>query len=42
MSLEWTVKGEGNFKGTATLTLLSPAPEGEKLQDRATFTYKCS
>ncbi|MEU8379389.1 hypothetical protein [Streptosporangium sp. NPDC048865] len=40
--LEWTVKGEGNFKGTATLTLLSPVPEGEKLQDRATFVYKCS
>ncbi|WP_329429015.1 hypothetical protein OG339_07740 [Streptosporangium sp. NBC_01495] len=42
VSLEWTVKGEGNFKGTATLMLLSPLPDGEKLQDRATFTYKCS
>ncbi|MGS2644040.1 hypothetical protein [Streptosporangium sp. LJ11] len=42
VSLEWTVKGEGNFKGTATLMLLAPVPEGKKLQDRATFTYKCS
>ncbi|MFF3440223.1 hypothetical protein [Streptosporangium sp. NPDC002721] len=42
VSLEWTVKGEGSFKGTATLTLLSPVPEGKKLQDRATFIYKCS
>ncbi|MEU4407412.1 hypothetical protein AB0F88_23045 [Streptosporangium sp. NPDC023963] len=42
VSLEWTIKGEGNFKGTATLMLLTPVPEGKKLQDRATFTYKCS
>ncbi|GAA3413022.1 hypothetical protein [Streptosporangium vulgare] len=42
VSLEWTVKGEGNFKGTATLMVLSPVPEGKKIQDRATFTYKCS
>ncbi|MGJ6960462.1 hypothetical protein ACSDR0_01015 [Streptosporangium sp. G11] len=42
VSLEWTVKGEGSFKGTATLQLLSPVPEGKKLQDKATFTYKCS
>lgn len=42
VSLEWTVKGEGSFKGTATLMVLSPVPEGKKIQDRATFTYKCS
>lgn len=42
VNLEWTVKGEGDFKGTATLALLSPVPEGKKLQDRATFTYRCS
>ncbi|GAA3441552.1 hypothetical protein [Planomonospora venezuelensis] len=42
VSLEWTVKGEGSFKGTATLRLLSPVPEGAKLEDRASFTYRCS
>ncbi|MFC7648821.1 hypothetical protein ACFQX6_56595 [Streptosporangium lutulentum] len=42
VSLEWTVKGEGSFKGTATLQVLSPLPQGRKLQDKATFTYKCS
>ncbi|GAA2876292.1 hypothetical protein GCM10010517_37410 [Streptosporangium fragile] len=42
VSLEWTVKGEGSFRGTATLELVSPRPEGEKLQDRASFSYKCS
>ncbi|WP_068926111.1 hypothetical protein [Planobispora rosea] len=42
VSLEWTVKGEGTFKGTATLRLLSPVPEGAKIEDRASFTYKCS
>ncbi|WP_030911960.1 hypothetical protein [Streptosporangium amethystogenes] len=42
VSLDWTVKGEGSFKGTVILSLLSPAPEGKKIQDRATFTYKCS
>lgn len=42
VSLDWTVKGEGSFKGTITLSLLSPVPEGKKIQDRATFTYKCS
>jgi len=42
VNLEWTVKGEGSFKGTATLVLLSPVPEGKKIQDKATFAYKCS
>lgn len=41
VSLEWTVKGEGSFKGTATLRLLSPLPPGGKLQDKASFTYRC-
>ncbi|MEU4829556.1 hypothetical protein [Streptosporangium sp. NPDC023615] len=40
--LDWTVKGEGAFRGTATLRLLSPAPATGRLQDAATFTYKCS
>lgn len=39
--LLWTVKGKGTFKGTATLTVLSPLPDGKKLEDKATFTYKC-
>ncbi|ACZ90346.1 hypothetical protein [Streptosporangium roseum] len=39
--LQWSVKGEGSFKGTATLRLLSPLPEGKKLQDKATFNFKC-
>nr|BFE82667.1 hypothetical protein GCM10020093_052680 [Planobispora longispora] len=42
VSLDWTVKGEGSFKGTATLRLLSPVPEGTKLEDKASFTYRCS
>ncbi|GIH97373.1 hypothetical protein ACFFMN_20105 [Planobispora siamensis] len=42
VSLSWTVKGEGSFKGTATLRLLSPLPEGASIEDKATFTYKCS
>ncbi|MEV7008051.1 hypothetical protein [Streptosporangium sp. NPDC051022] len=41
VSLEWTVKGEGGFRGTATLRVISPLPEGKKLQDKASFTYKC-
>ncbi|MER7130910.1 hypothetical protein [Streptosporangium saharense] len=41
VTLEWTIKGEGAFRGTATLRLLSPLPEGKKIQDKATFTYKC-
>ncbi|WP_433243054.1 hypothetical protein ACQPYK_39170 [Streptosporangium sp. CA-135522] len=39
--LQWTVKGEGSFKGTATLRVLSPLPEGRKLQDKASFTFNC-
>ncbi|GII03958.1 hypothetical protein [Planobispora takensis] len=42
VSLSWTVKGEGSFKGTATLRLLSPVPEGASIEDKATFTYRCS
>ncbi|MFI7535000.1 hypothetical protein [Streptosporangium sp. NPDC049376] len=41
VSLEWTVKGEGRFRGTATLRLLSPLAGGQKVQDKASFTYKC-
>ncbi|GAA3007645.1 hypothetical protein GCM10017559_32290 [Streptosporangium longisporum] len=39
--LDWTVKGEGDFRGTATLLLLSPSPATGKIQDKASFTYKC-
>lgn len=39
--LQWSVKGEGSFKGTATLRLLSPLSEGKKLQDKASFIFKC-
>ncbi|MBB2911160.1 hypothetical protein FHS43_002425 [Streptosporangium becharense] len=42
VTLEWTVKGEGSFRGTATLELVSPLPVGKKLQDRTSFTYRCS
>lgn len=41
VSLEWTVKGEGSFKGTATLRVISPMARDGKLQDRASFTYRC-
>ncbi|PZG17672.1 hypothetical protein C1I98_38600, partial [Spongiactinospora gelatinilytica] len=41
VSLKWTVKGEGSFKGTATLRVISPLPEGGRVEDKATFTYRC-
>ncbi|GAA3087135.1 hypothetical protein [Streptosporangium carneum] len=41
VDLQWTVKGEGRFRGTATLKLLSPLPADGKVQDKASFTYKC-
>ncbi|RBQ17594.1 hypothetical protein DP939_24870 [Spongiactinospora rosea] len=41
VSLKWTVKGEGSFKGTATLRVISPLPGGERVEDKATFTYRC-
>ncbi|MCG5212707.1 protein kinase family protein [Streptosporangium soli] len=40
VNLRWTVKGEGSFKGTATLRVLSP-PGEKRIQDKATFTYRC-
>ncbi|MFJ2031632.1 hypothetical protein [Streptosporangium sp. NPDC087985] len=39
--LEWSVKGEGSFRGTATLQVLSPLSGGKDLQDRAGFTFRC-
>lgn len=39
--LRWTVKGQGVFKGTATLRVISPVPNGKRIQDRASFTYRC-
>ncbi|MDF5757246.1 hypothetical protein [Spongiactinospora sp. TRM90649] len=41
VSLKWTVKGEGSFKGTATLRVLSPVTTGKRGEDKATFTYRC-
>jgi hypothetical protein len=40
VNLKWTVKGEGSFKGTATLRVLSP-PGTKRIEDKATFTYRC-
>ncbi|MFE3452896.1 hypothetical protein ACFXJ8_28610 [Nonomuraea sp. NPDC059194] len=39
--LRWTVKGEATAKLTARLRVLSPVPQGQKVEDKATFTYKC-
>ncbi|MGW5685615.1 hypothetical protein [Nonomuraea sp. NPDC003754] len=39
--LKWTVKGEATAKLTARLRVLSPVPQGQKIEDKATFTYKC-
>ncbi len=41
VQLRWTVKGEATAKLTARLRILSPVPEGQKVEDKATFTYKC-
>ncbi|MFI6323507.1 hypothetical protein ACIBG8_38680 [Nonomuraea sp. NPDC050556] len=39
--LLWTVKGQGSFKGTATLRVLSPAQDGKTIEGKTSFTYKC-
>ncbi|GAA2665384.1 hypothetical protein GCM10010412_041650 [Nonomuraea recticatena] len=41
VQLRWTVKGEATAKLTARLRVLSPIPQGQKIEDKATFTYKC-
>lgn len=41
LPLHWTVKGSGSFRGTATLRVLSPTADGEPLQSKASFSYKC-
>lgn len=41
LPLHWTVKGTGSFRGTATLRVLSPTPDGKPLQSKASFSYKC-
>ncbi|WP_449066603.1 hypothetical protein, partial [Planomonospora algeriensis] len=41
VSLRWQVKGKGSFKGTATLEVLSPVPDGAKISDKASITYRC-
>ncbi|MGW0059887.1 hypothetical protein ACWDTT_08155 [Streptosporangium sandarakinum] len=41
VTLLWTVRGDGDFRGTATLRVLSPLPKGGKLQGRAAFVYRC-
>ncbi|MFF0310794.1 hypothetical protein ACFYSC_25475 [Streptosporangium sp. NPDC004379] len=42
VTLRWSINGNGDFRGTATLQVLSPLPKGKKLQDKATFTYRCT
>lgn len=39
--LQWNVTGPGTRRFTATLRVLSPVPEGKRVEGKATFTYKC-
>ncbi|GII92928.1 hypothetical protein [Sinosporangium siamense] len=41
VSLRWTVDGQGDFRGIATLKVLSPVTDDKPIQDKASFTYKC-
>jgi hypothetical protein len=42
LPLHWKVSGESsNFKGTATLRVLSPTTSGKAVQGKASFSYKC-
>ncbi|WP_248959270.1 hypothetical protein [Sphaerisporangium perillae] len=42
VSLKWEVGGRGTRKLTARLRVLSPlGPDGARLEDKASFTYKC-
>ncbi|MCT9930899.1 hypothetical protein N5079_11780 [Planotetraspora sp. A-T 1434] len=41
LPLHWHVTGQGAFKGTATLRVLSPTTTGQPIQDKASFSYEC-
>ncbi|MFC4060513.1 hypothetical protein ACFOWE_19590 [Planomonospora corallina] len=41
VTLRWDVRGKGTFKGTVTLEVLSPVPDGEAVEDKKSFTYRC-
>ncbi|MEV0973100.1 hypothetical protein [Microtetraspora glauca] len=41
LPLRWQVTGSGDFKGVATLRVLSPTSSGKPLQDKASFSYRC-
>ncbi|WP_405140845.1 hypothetical protein OG589_28275 [Sphaerisporangium sp. NBC_01403] len=41
VSLKWDVGGRGTKKLTARLRVLSPVAAGTRLEDKASFTYKC-
>ncbi|MEV7964552.1 hypothetical protein AB0O34_01010 [Sphaerisporangium sp. NPDC088356] len=41
VSLKWDVGGRGTKKLTARLRVLSPIASGTRLEDKASFTYKC-
>ncbi|MEV0589135.1 hypothetical protein [Nonomuraea sp. NPDC050310] len=41
VSLLWTLEGDGKGKLTATFRVLSPKPEGKKIEDKATFSFSC-
>ncbi|MEU8269843.1 hypothetical protein AB0B89_22125, partial [Sphaerisporangium sp. NPDC049002] len=41
VSLKWDVGGRGTKKLTARLRVLSPVASGARLEDKASFTYKC-
>lgn len=39
--LRWNVSGPGRQRFTATLRVISPVPDGEPIEDKATFSYRC-
>lgn len=41
VSLKWDIGGQGTKKLTARLRVLSPLQPGTRLEDKASFTYKC-
>ncbi|GAA3827209.1 hypothetical protein GCM10022226_55140 [Sphaerisporangium flaviroseum] len=41
VSLKWDIGGRGTKKLTARLRVLSPLTPGARLEDKASFTYKC-
>ncbi|MBA2893642.1 hypothetical protein [Nonomuraea soli] len=41
VTLLWTIDGSGKGKLTATLRIISPVPEGKRVEDKATFSFNC-